>query len=255
MTREQRIKYTWENKAEIIDLKKSTIKECDPLTFTTKNSTNTTKAESTETGDVIKRTIVGNTYYWLDSHEDVHLSKCFAKSISERGNKALHLHDHIRQVTAKVGTPTKVYEKQISWKDLGVDMEGMTESLMMDSNIEKRRNPSIFEDYKSGEINQHSVGMQYVKVEMAINDPEYKQEKAVWDATYPLLGNKERANDAGFYFVVKEAKLIEISCVLEGSNAITPTLEAKDIEPSKDTHKNEPSKDTQNEIKQFFNPF
>src|SRR5688572_20271074 len=55
---------------------------------------------------VLKRTIVLNTYNWLDSHGDVHLTGTFGKSISERGAKAPHLHDHVFQLDARVGKPT-----------------------------------------------------------------------------------------------------------------------------------------------------
>jgi len=43
--------------------------------------------EDDEEKGVLKRTIVLNTYNWLDSHGDVHLTGTFGKSISERGNK------------------------------------------------------------------------------------------------------------------------------------------------------------------------
>ena len=39
-------------------------------------------------------------------------------------------------------------------------------------------------------------------------------------------GNQAAATELGFFWAVSEAKLIEISCVLEGSNTLTPTLEA-----------------------------
>ena len=88
--------------------------------------------------------------------------------------------------------------------------------------------------------------MYYVKVELAVNDAEEIEEYKVWNQYINDIGNKELAEENGYFWAVKEAKLIEISAVLEGSNSLTPTIEAKDIEPLlEDTQKTEPSLDTQ----------
>jgi hypothetical protein len=137
------------------------------------------------------------------------------------------LHDHIYQLTAKVGDNQGVYEKDFTWEDLGVPGGGTTTALIMETAIKEKLNPQIYEMYKNGEIDQHSVGMQYVKIDMALDDPEYKEEYAVWESTIDLIKNRDEAEKEGMYFVVREAKLIEISCVIAGSNPITPTLESK----------------------------
>jgi hypothetical protein len=100
----------------------------------------------------------------------------------------------------------------------------------MDTRIEKARNENIFLDYKNGDINQHSVGMQYVKLELAVNDPEEKEEFAAWERYKGEVINIEKAEEQGYFWAVTEAKLIEISCVIKGSNELTPTLDNKSIE-------------------------
>ena len=91
--------------------------------------------------------------------------------------------------------------------------------------------------------------MQYVKVEFAINstDKYWADEKALFDEVIDKIANKEDANERGMFWVVREAKVIEGSAVLIGSNRATPTIgitEATDkgtstiIEPSDDTQKN-----------------
>ena len=236
------------NKAEIMEMKKATKKThvFTPYISDDLSSTNKTLHTSTEndTETMLKRTIVGNTYNWLDSHGDVHVGSTFSKSISERKNKIWHLHDHEYKLTSKVGTPTKIYEQQIRWKDLGVDKAGTTTSLFMESNIKKSYNELIFDSYKAGDIDQHSVGMYYVKMDLAINDEDYPEEKAVFDQYIDQIGNKEKALEMGYFWAVKEAKLIEISAVLEGSNELTPTIDAKHIEPEKSTQNDEPEKST-----------
>ena len=218
-----KIKQILANKAEVIRLKKATAKQFI-IGLSGSGSTNlTTKNEDTE--DVIKRQIVGNTYLWLDNHDDVHVPGVFTKTIKENQNTIVHLHDHIHEITAKVGEITNVEEKQIAWKDLGIDIEGNTTSLVIESDIIKDYNPLVFNGYKRGTINQHSVGMQYVKMELAANYPDDEAAFKEWEKWYDKLGNKENADELGYFFVVYEAKLIEVSAVINGSNRLTPTLQ------------------------------
>ena len=229
---------------EQTEFKKSAIKYADCTTFLpSEEKAEVNKAkylyEDDEEKGVLKRTIVLNTYNWLDSHGDVHLTGTFGKSISERGNKIPHLHDHVFQLDARVGKPIKFYEKEISWRELGASKTGMTTALFMESEIRKSFNERVYADYLKNEIDQHSVAMRYVKVELAINDgDEYPKEKAVWDKVIGLLGNRKQAEEQGFFWAVSEAALIEGSAVLLGSNELTPTLGGK-TQPLKSTEKEE----------------
>jgi hypothetical protein len=120
-------------------------------------------------------------------------------------------------------------------------------ALFMDSRIIKGYNERIFNEYANGLINQHSVGMQYVKIDLAVNDEDEEDEYKVWTDNIDSLGNKEEAEKLGYFWLVREAKLIEISAVLLGSNSLTHT-----IEPLKDTQKTEPHKSTQTELELFL---
>lgn len=227
LSKEDLIKWLITNKSELIEFKKSALKFADPcgsVNSPIAKSLNTSHKDDIASG-VIKRTIIGNTYNWMDSHDDVHLKNAFEKSISERQTKIFHLHDHEQKITSKVGKPIAIYEKDIAWKDLGIEIEGGTQSLMMDSNIMKSYNAQVFDSYLNKEINQHSVGMMYVKIELAVNDPEMKQEYSAWSKNIGVIGNKEEAIKQGYFFAVSEAKLIEISAVLQGSNELTNTIE------------------------------
>jgi hypothetical protein len=235
-TQKEFFQYLIGKKQEIIEFKKSVQKFADPFVMSTPGGV--VKALSTSYKDdiqsgIIKRTLIGNTYNFLDSHDDVHIDGCFSKSISERGDKVWHLHDHEYKMTAKVGRPSSVYEKSVEWSDLGLEMAGKTQALFMDSNIIRSYNEIIFDQYLKGEVDQHSVGMYYVLLDMAVNDPEFKEEYAIWNKYINGIGNKDKAMKQGYFFAVKEAKLIEISCVLEGSNKLTPTIE--NLDPEKTT--------------------
>jgi len=246
-TKKEEIDYLVKHNKEIIEFKKAVVKHTTPTT-TDKEICSTVKALSTskehDTDNVIKRTVIGNTYNWLDSHGDVHLDGTFGKSISERQNKIWHLHDHEQKITAKVGNPSKIYEETVQWSDLGIKKAGTTTALMMDSDIRKDYNNLIFQEYKDGNIDQHSVGMYYVKIDFAVNDKDHKAEFKTWNDNIDKIGNREKAEELGYFYAVKEAKLVEISAVLQGSNELTPTIEAKDIEPEQSTQ-SEPEQSTQ----------
>jgi len=223
------IKNLVKNKAEHIELKKAEVKHTNGgLNSCYKaNTTEVTKGVYSNAENKLERTIIGNTYNWLDSHGDIHVKGCFTKSIKERSDKIFHLADHEFKITAKVGTPINIYEDDLSWRELGVDMDGVTVALHMDSEISKAMNSQIFEEYKNDKIDQHSVGMVYVKIDLAVNDEDYEEEFKLWNDIYPIVGNKEALEEQGYAWIVREAKLIEISCVLAGSNELTPTLSDK----------------------------
>lgn len=247
-TKSELFKYLIENKSDLLALKKAAVKNAEVVLFCEDESEVIDKAAVSNLGaddlinGIIKRTIVGNTYGWMDSHYDVHIKGIFTKSISENKN-IVHLHDHVQMITAKVGTPINIYEKSIKWTDLGVNKEGKTTALMMDSEIKRAYNELVYEEYLNKQINQHSVGMRYVKIFLAINDENYKEEFANWNTYIGNVANKDKAEEVGYFWAVTEAKLIEISCVIAGSNEVTPTLNNKFTpEPDKSTQP-EPNED------------
>lgn len=229
-TNKEFFSYLIANKAELIRMKKSAVKFTEPFSIT--ESSNVVKDLYTNHKDnvqsgIITRTIIGNTYNWMDSVNDVLLPGVFSKSIQENADKIFHLHDHEFKTTSKVGKPTRFYEKSLLWADLGINKIGSTTALFMDSDIIKAYNEKIFNQYLNKEINQHSVGMQYVLIDLAINDSEEKAEYAVWTKYIDQIGNKEKAIEDGYFWAVKEGKLYEISAVLAGANELTPTLDNK----------------------------
>jgi hypothetical protein len=172
-----------------------------------------------------------NTTNLLDSYFDVHIPGLWDKSLSE--NKYMyHLQEHktsFDKVIAE-GSAVKAYVQNFTWKELGFDYTGTTQALVFDSTIKAVDNPMMFSKYQQGKVRQHSVGMQYIKVQMAIDsnhkdDEKYKQ---AWDKYYPQIANKEMADKYGFFFAVTEAKANEGSAVMFGANYATPTLETKE---------------------------
>jgi hypothetical protein len=102
----------------------------------------------------------------------------------------------------------------------------MTQALVFDATIKQSRNEFMFKEYKDGNVDNHSVGMQYVQIKLAVNSKKdsHKNEKEIWDKYVTDIANKEEAEKRGYFWAVLEAKVIEGSAVVVGSNRITPTL-------------------------------
>ena len=70
---------------------KSEMQKSDPFGFSLKDSSIKSVAYNNEDDLIsgsIKRMIIGNTYNWMDSHDDVHMKGIFTKSIQENKNKS-----------------------------------------------------------------------------------------------------------------------------------------------------------------------
>lgn len=227
--RKEFFRYLKSNKKDIIELKKSGIKFSEPFR---NNATPYQKSLVTNFDDdieagIITRTIIGNTYNWMDSYSDVLVNGAATRTLQHREGQIKHLHDHQMLLTAKVGNPLSVYERSVSWKQLGIDIDGRTTALMMDSEIKKSYNEKIFEMYLNGEIDQHSIGFFYQSLSLAVNDDdeEFEDEYKVFKKYIDKIGNKEDVIAQGYFFAVTEIKLLEISAVIIGANELTGTIE------------------------------
>jgi hypothetical protein len=228
------------NKKDMIAMKMMAVKHSDPsINIPLKDFTNINK-EVVINGFEGFCKAVANTYYWLDSHGDVHVKGCFTNTIKMNKEKIYHLdcHNSSNGFRSKVGNVKDVIEMPLPWSAFGVDKEGDTISVIGVSELIEEYNKQVYDAYKNGEVNQHSVGMIYVNIALAINDEKYPEEYKEWLSVYPLLGNPDKADKEGYFWVVKEAKLKEYSCLLwDGSNSLTPTSkdDTKHIEPQSST--------------------
>lgn len=222
-----------DNKKSIMALKKSTFKHSDGFSFSMID-----KVE--ENGEVIKANnpillddineikvkVVMNTIGLYDSHGDVHIKDIWKRTLSH-SNKKLHLQEHKRSFDAVISNDADAFVRNISWKSLGAEFEGSTQALVFESLVKESRNKEMFRQYKNGWVNNHSVGMQYVDFDICMNSDERwaSDYKDNWEKYYNDVVNKEDVDAVGYFWAIKEAKLIEGSAVLFGSNSITPTLE------------------------------
>lgn len=237
-TRKELFDFLVEKKEILMNQKKSSIKYADGFSgnvvlMKPKNSTNKSTPND-EVRDEIKVKAVINTTNLLDSHGDVHIKGIWNKSVKEN-NRILHVQEHKSNEFDKIiasGEDLKASVKTYEWKELGYDVEGKTEALVFDSVVKEKRNPFMFNQYSKGYVNNHSVGMRYIKMALCVNDENYGAEKEAWDKYIEEVANKEDAERLGYFWAVTEAKAVEGSAVPLGSNPITPTINTK-TEPQK----------------------
>jgi len=261
-SQQEMLKAIVDNKRNILALKKSAIKESDSFAFG--------YVEAAEKGEVIKANepvadaelgqvkvkVVINTIGLLDSHRDVHIKGIWKRSL-EHSNVKLHLQEHNKKFADVIADDALAYTRYVTWKSLGADYEGSTEALIFESTVKASRNEEMFKQYSNGWVRNHSVGMQYVDIKVCINSEEKwaAEEKENWDKYYPMVANKEDADAIGYFYAVTEAKVIEGSAVVIGSNWATPTLENDMKTAPAPSENNDPPTGTQTRTKTYYSGF
>ncbi len=230
--KEEQIKFIVENKDVLIAQKKAEFKKADGFLYVHaidkdgKIKANKANEPIDVTNiDELKVTAIINTTNLMDNHRDVHMPGIWKKSLQEN-KMIMHLQEHSMRFAGIIaeGNDLKAYTKFYKWSELGFEFEGDTQALVFESTVKKSRNEFMFEQYAKGFVKNHSVGMRYMKLLLAVNDESYGVEFEAWEKYYPKIVNKEEADGRGYFYVVKEAKVIEGSAVPLGSNFATPTL-------------------------------
>ena len=258
MTREEQdkeIAYVFKNKEIIAAEKRNTTKHADvvlnryvPNARTAANKAELSHAVNDPSKLIAK--LVINTTNIIDSHLDCHIPGLWTKTLQETDLFFLlqeHEMDFDMVIADSVNDNLKAYTESIPWSTLGYSYKGNTEALIFDVTIKKERNEFMFNQYAKGYVLNHSVGMRYVKLYLCVNreDSEYTQEKENWDKYYPMVVNKDAADERGYFWAVTEAKMIEGSAVVKGSNQATPVLSVeasnKEIEAAQSTSTPEPT--------------
>lgn len=178
-----------------------------------------------EEGRTIKA--IANTYFFIDSDLDMLIPGVAEQSINDRGpnSKAIakikHQSDHILNTNNVVGRITVLDERQVDGKDV----------LYFESFIpETVKGNGHLENYKEFIYDNHSIGFRFKSLVLAERDSVNEPNKQAWDEFFPLALNPEVAEMHGFFWVIKEIELFEISVVSFGANSLTPNLGAKSKE-------------------------
>jgi hypothetical protein len=260
--KDQEIEFIVKNQNKLIAFKKATFKKADTFSFSpieiTKAIVNNTPVEEPE--EVLKVKVVINSTNFLDSHGDVHIKGLWNKSINENKN-IVHLQEHEMAFDKIIsdGEDLNVFTQQFTFKQLGYNYEGKTECLIFESKVKEDRNEFMYEQYSKGFVKNHSVGMSYVKMVLCVNNSMNTQEFENWNKYFAEVANQDTALEKGYFWAVLEAKLIEGSAVVIGSNPVTPTLE-NNMKAVITLSENEPAdnatqKMNKNEFKNLLNKF
>lgn len=257
-TKEEMFKALRENKETLIAQKKMITKEADSIccVYVPKNNKGEAIKAEVDISSIneLKMDLVINTTKVMDSHSDVHLNGLWNKSLKEQ--KSLYLlQEHAMSFKGIIADDVKAKTQMMNWKDVGAGYTGKTEALVFSVNAKKERNSFMFEQYAKGFVKNHSVGMRYVKLDLAMNsEAEWdKEEKEIWDKYISDVANKEDAESQGYFWAVTEAKIIEGSAVPVGSNKFTPPLNIESKEAVLDTSKQEAAKALHEKKQIFFN--
>jgi len=232
-----------QNKSALVAQKKSVVKHADECSFVIEYISDKGEATKADAGPLpegttkIKVRSIINTTKIFDSHGDVHIDQLWNKSLKDSNDFYL-VKEHNFSFDGIISDNVKAMAKQYTWLELGFNYEGKTQALVFDSIIDKNEDQTgMFDRYVKGQVKNHSVGMRYVKIDLAVNDERYEKEYAIWQKYFDDIVNKDDVTMAGYFWAVTEAKIIEGSAVVKGSNWATPTqsIQQAKTEPLKDT--------------------
>jgi hypothetical protein len=160
------------------------------------------------------------------------------KTVEQRGqgNMIPILKDHIHTTGGIIGETIMFYDKQVDLQPYGYIGSG--DALVHKFNVIKDIDEATYNRYLRHLIKQHSIGLQYVNIMLAVNDPDFEEEFKVWNTYIEQIINKEHTKEVGYFWYVTEIKLVENSAVLFGANPLTPTLSTQPQSTEKH-HKNQ----------------
>lgn len=266
---DEQLKWLFDNRKDLNAQRKSILKNADSFSFSSfavdEKGERLKADEIAQDTDKIRVKVVINTTGLFDSHYDVHIPGIWKKTLSET-KIFYHVNQHVFNFSGILSDEVKAYVEDVEWKEIGVKkLDGKTQALIFETVLDKNSpwfknsdNMQVFDLYKAGKVRNHSVGMRYIKDYFCINSDAYPDEKDNWDKYYPYVANKEEVDSKNYFWAVTEAKIIEGSAVVRGSNWATPTQSVEDIkeEAGDDAtlDKNEPPKGTQTDKQEeFFN--
>lgn len=230
-------KYLSENKKELIKLKKCTPQNGASIPYfgeyeyydTQSPTTKSIKAVKMEDDDneELDVSVIANMTNLIDSDNDVVLTGAYNKTIADKGNSIPFIKDHTWSISSIIADTLAVYTKNINLESIGVVNSDIkqSEALIFRGLVKKEYDEKLYYLYKNNKVDQHSIGLQYVNLQLAVNDPEFEEEFKIWEDVYEKIINKKKADEDGFFWAVKEIKVFENSAVLFAANKLTPTLE------------------------------
>jgi len=185
--------------------------------------------------------VIANMSGWCDSQMDVMIKDNWNRSIGDLGASGQRLFYHMKNhgtgyqytTDAIIGRDPELFVKDVPISQFNIKSDvKKAQALMMTSTVCECYDQKCFYLYRDGQIKQHSIGLQYVKIYLCMDseEPEDSQYKENWDKFYPGVINKDKVDTKGFFWAVLEAKILEVSAVPFGSNELTPVTEVGDVQ-------------------------
>lgn len=248
-SKEAVIAFVKENLSQIIDFKKSVEqKSVDKGVAVSCKSLNSVRMEVADKAISVDKDyyyIAVNTTNILDSHDDLHVSGMWNKSISEQQgrNYLVDTHELTIGTTIVKKEHIEIFVAKVTFASLGMPYAGSTQVLVYKFRKDKVIDQKSKDWLESGDAIQASVRMQYVSLKFALdsNAPEDKEAKKNYDDYIDQIANKSDFEYIPYFFIITEAKNVrESSLVPFGSNSITGNIiRQKDIEPLESTQNKE----------------
>lgn len=224
---EDKLSFVKENKAEILAEKKAmAIKYSDPIGYPVDYLSAITKGATIKSIDgILNVEVIGNVTNFMDSQYDVLLPKSYNKTLSDnRPERFKFLKDHDHSTDGVIGTVTGASVRKMNAQDFGYADDIKMEALVFEAQIKEYYDKKLYEMYAADGVDQHSIGLKYVQIALAVNDEDMKEDYSLWKKHIKNIINRDEAEKAGFFFAITEIKLFENSAVLWGANPLTPTL-------------------------------
>jgi len=244
------------NKSDFIKAKKVGLKFADPIGFGVpsegKDGLFMPKAKAidmvapTDEDPNLRITVVANMTGWMDSQDDVLLRGCYDKTLRDKGINFPFLRDHKYSTEAIIAKTEKVYTRDFTPIELGIATTATVnpQGLIFVALLTEDMSDKAYYQYKEGVINQHSIGLRYIRIDLAINDPDFTNEFKTWTQFKGQVLNIGEAEAQGFFWAVQEIELIENSAVVFASNILTPTLVVEEAKATAQSTAPEAVKDT-----------
>ncbi|WP_299129370.1 hypothetical protein [uncultured Winogradskyella sp.] len=188
------------------------------------------------TSDFIEVKTVINSTNIIDSHLDLHMPKIWNKTVSDNPYSH-HLKQHENKFESVISKKAKSYNEDSNFNLLGLDVDFKCVANINQFILERSKIPFMFDAYKNGDVDQHSVGMLYVDLDIAYYDEDSQKQMDFFNEMKEKSVNPDVAEEYGYFWVIYEAKKREGSAVVFGSNSVTPTLWVKNYEPQNSTQK------------------
>lgn len=224
--------YLRDNERDLIEQKCSSLVYSEPVSYgvitpekgiETKAMPDAVKAALLPDSIVVDA--IANLSQWMDEYDDVSAPDSWKKTIQERGKKMVWLADHSWSIKNKIAKVLEVYSMDIDLKSLGIKSDIKTaQGLIFKGEFNPKYDECMYDKYAAGMVDQHSIGLQYIQIELGINDPDDKTHFKNWEKYYPSIINKNRADGRGYFWWIKEQKVFENSAVLFGANEMTPVI-------------------------------